>query len=214
MTRRRIVVDCESSGLDPAVHEPVEVAWHDLTTGDHGRFVPQHDLIGADEDALAINGYFRRGLDQEPQDDGAEVGRLHTALRGQTLAGSNPRFDAAMLTVAFVRYGLDEEPWHHRLDDLAARAAQELGLDDLPGLATVCDLLGVRAPDHSAAGDVRATVECFRKLAARQFIHTASGRRGRVISPHRRFGVAGAWVLWNGQQRPTWHPRAVLREES
>lgn len=189
--RRVIVVDCETSSLAPddrlggligaaplGEHYGVvtEVAWHDLGSDERGVFVPRHDVRlvrahGAIK-ALTISGYLER-LAEAEQDDGTEVRALHERLTGRAMAGSNPSFDARFLRQLFRAHGTapgcpgaNPEPWHHRLCDLAGYAAGRLGLapGDLPGLARVCELLEVEPPDHTAAGDVRATVECLRRL--------------------------------------------------
>lgn len=169
MTRQIIIVDCETNGLDLVKHEAVEVAWANLDTDEGGCFIPKHDvqkvLGAADVKALQINRYIDRIADQ-PQANGVDDPRsaLWHALEGNTLAGSNPAFDAAMLTKMFSGFRGNPTPWHYRLFDLSAYAAGVLGLDELPGLALVCELLGVRAPDHTAAGDVAATARCFEIL--------------------------------------------------
>lgn len=190
MGRQLIVVDVETTGLDPTRHSAVEVAWWNLTTDDRGRFIPPHNprtvLAEADIAALRVNRYIDR-IPGQPQDyNNLSLTELHAqfldydeddvsdaaecAVVQHTLAGSNPAFDAAFLAVLFGNLEfLDDrpEPWHHRLWDLSAYAAGVLGLDDLPGLSTVCELLDVPGPDHTAEGDVTATGLCFRALQQR-----------------------------------------------
>lgn len=169
--RHIVCVDTETTGLNPAAHVPIEIAWWDLATDERGRFVPYHsplDIRDAGDEALEINGYFRRGLDREPQDsDYVETERLHTVLTGNTFTGSNPAFDSAMLFDLFCDAALDPEPWHHRIWDLSAYAAGVLSLDELPGLASACELLGVAPPDHTAEGDVTVTGLCLKALFAK-----------------------------------------------
>lgn len=170
----RIVVDTETTGLTKGVDVAVEVAWWDLATDEQGSFIPPHgdfDMDHASPAALDLNGYWRRGLDNPNRwDDGTELARLHAVFAGaegedpRTLAGSNPHFDIAMLSPLFTAAGLAPEPWHHRVDPLEAYTRGRLGRRTLPGLAKVCELLGVDPGDHTAAGDVRATGECFRSL--------------------------------------------------
>ncbi len=179
MTRHVIVVDCETTGLDPAHHQTVEVSWWDLTTDERGYFIPQHDvsdaLANADVAALRLNRYIDR-IAGEPQGQIEDVARLAEVLSGNTLAGSNPAFDSAFLTAMFEEGFLGKyvgtPAWHHRLWDLAAYAAGVLGLDHLPGLAEVCELLDLSArPAHSADADVTATglafLELFRRAGLR-----------------------------------------------
>lgn len=173
--REIIVADIETSGLDRSRHTTVEVAWWHLGTGQRGVFVPPHSvsevLANADIAALQINRYIDR-LAHAQQDQKAEAAyELAEVLEGNTLAGSNPAFDAAFLPDMFESYDGDYEVyvprWHHRLLDLSAYAAGVLGIPptELPGLATVCEALDVTNPaPHTAEGDVTATGQCFLKL--------------------------------------------------
>lgn len=180
--RHIVVVDCESTGLrDEDV--AVEIAWHDLATGERGSFVPRHDrawvLEFAEPRALEINGYRERLVDAE-QDDGTQARALYALLDGNVLAGSNPTADAEWLEHVFVeavdlatvdpqsRRPAPFRPWHHRMLDLSAYAAGVLSADPaaLPGLWDVCQALGVGTePDvHSATAGVAVTVACLEAL--------------------------------------------------
>jgi DNA polymerase III epsilon subunit-like protein len=81
-----------------------------------------------------------------------------------TLLGSNPRFDARMLEKVFRRINRKPEPCHYRLRDISAYAMGVLGLDYQPGLAELCERLGVEPGDHSAEADVTATGVAYLKL--------------------------------------------------
>lgn len=198
--RDLIVVDTETTGLDVEAHWVLEVAAINLTTGEELYFVPalpQGALDGASGKALKSNGYFERGVYAHRLDaDAADKywRQLWEMLKGNTLAGSNPTFDAAMLNKSALcwppkakgGYGVDPveplttSPWHHRLADLSAYAAGALGIEPtaLPGLDVVCRTLQVvNEGDHSALGDARATADCFRKLIAR-----AADRASKVVS--------------------------------
>jgi DNA polymerase-3 subunit epsilon len=170
--RQIIVVDVETTGLNAAIHVPVEIAWMNLDTGESGCFVSPHssiDIANAQPKALEINGYHER-ISELPHDKGVGVSQLHNQLLDNTLAGSNPTFDSLMLRIAFAHACYAPlDPWHHRLLDLSAYTAGVLGLHPwaLPGLSTVCELLDVvNTAPHTAMGDVDATAECFRKLMA------------------------------------------------
>lgn len=201
MTRQLIVVDTETTGLTPGVHWPLEVAAANVTTGEEMRFVPMFPkgaLDNASGEALRINRYFERGLHAERLNwRGSEVhwGDLWMMLQGNTLAGSNPAFDAAMITAGFAAtitethgdgdnaWGRSTAPnWHHRLADLSAYAGPALLLapNELVGLAQVCEKLGVKHEDeHTALGDARATAECFRRLT-HYYTHPGDYLPGRV----------------------------------
>jgi DNA polymerase-3 subunit epsilon len=164
-----IVVDTETTGLELTEgHFAVEVAWWNLVTNERDCFIPPHSVTLAlrigDPAALEMNKYRDRiALRISAQDtSGHQASRLEDQLRDSTLAGSNPRFDASFLVPRVLR-----PVWHHRLWDLAPYAAGILGLDYLPGLADVCEQLGVQPPGHTAEGDVTATGRCLLILRAR-----------------------------------------------
>jgi DNA polymerase-3 subunit epsilon len=168
--RQIIVVDVETSGLIPDHDVAVEVAWWVLETGERGCFIPPHDtewvLQEGDPQALKLNGYRAR-LAGQPQDtEDVERAQLARKLAGNTLAGSNPAFDTYFLVLPpFI--GHATPPWHHRLLDLSAYAAGVLNIPptELPGLAAVCERLGIEnAAPHTAEGDVDATGRCFLAL--------------------------------------------------
>ena len=150
-----IVVDTETTGLDAEWHIPVEVAWWNLSTNERGVFVPSHDtswvLEYGDPKALEINQYRERLADALQDTDGRCAQILEDQLADNTMAGSSPEFDDAFLKkIIVVRR-------HRRLWSLGAYAAGKLNLDYVPGLADVCERLGIKAPDHTAAGDVTST---------------------------------------------------------
>lgn len=177
------VVDLETTSLDTEKAYILEVAAVNVETGQEIYFVPfvRRSVYGAAEpEALTVNRYFERRLYKQMLNEhytAQAYKDLAYALGGNTLAGSNPTYDAAVLSRAFIdvtagsdRVTIDPKPWHYRLADLAAYAAGALGLPptETPGLAKVCELLDVTNEDpHSAMGDARATAECFRRLIAR-----------------------------------------------
>jgi DNA polymerase III subunit epsilon len=164
--RRVIMLDTETDGLDEDLNRPVEVGWFEwgpdypaVSLAEHGVFVPPHTLAHADPEALRINGYDLRIGHRRRDYTYPETRRLHRMLSGATLAGANPRFDAAMLRHLFREADLHPlTPWHHRLVDVEAYAGGLLGFPpwNLPGLRTLCQLLGLPEPDHGAWGDARA----------------------------------------------------------
>lgn len=117
--------DVESTGLDPRVHQPYEVSWWR-----EDALVPltaalPHTLEYADASALQIGGYFDRGFVPfgDCIRDRKYAADLARELRGVTLVGSNPSFDAAMLTRV-----IGCPVWHHRSIDVSQGAMWVLGL--------------------------------------------------------------------------------------
>lgn len=175
--RQLIVVDIETSSLDVSRAVALEIAAVNVESGEEFYFAPwiKRELYSKfDAGALEVNRYFERGVFHSAatseRDNENALWKLANFLEGNTLAGSNPAYDAAVLRRLLVSYLNDPQPWHYRLADLAAYAAGALGLPptDTPGLSKVCELLDVTNEDpHTAMGDARATAECFRRLIAR-----------------------------------------------
>lgn len=160
--RPLIFLDTETTGLDPAKHEVWEIAYASLD-GEIERFFVEHDVGTADPKALDLGGYHARYKHPTPLGRIARIAHeisLRNLLRGATLVGSNPAFDAEFLSRRW-----DRSPWHHRLLDIATFAMPALGYDRPMGLATIAHDLGIEAPDHTAAGDVHVLRESYRVLA-------------------------------------------------
>lgn len=159
-------IDTETTGLDPRIHQPYEVCWWredeaEPTTG----WLP-HTLQYADGVALRIGGYFDRGFRPEEDRNDYWKQKLARSLHGVTLVGSNPAFDAAMLT-GFIGTAV----WHHRLINVAEGGMWVFGWNRPKGLADVateCRARGyeIPEPDHTAEGDVRATRAVYEALRA------------------------------------------------
>jgi DNA polymerase-3 subunit epsilon len=161
-------IDTETTGLDARIHQPYEVCiWREDAAEPKTLELP-HSLVHADQQALNIGGYWER--DQRPW--GEDVGRMIIVrglvddLRGVTLVGSNPAFDAAMLT----RF-IGAPVWHHRLINVAEGGMWVFGWDRPKGLADVANECrtrgyGIPEPDHTAEGDVRTTRAVYEALRA------------------------------------------------
>ncbi|NOQ62761.1 exonuclease domain-containing protein [Mycolicibacterium fortuitum] len=168
--RQLIVVDLETTGLNTATCWPLEVAAINTATGEviqFNPFITRSALGEADFQAMQVNRYYERGawkyMLTSPSENHVAYQELEKMLTGNTLGGSNPRFDAAVLA-RFMG-----EVWHHRLADLSAYAAPAMGLgaDELPGLSKVCEHFGItNYAEHSAYGDAKATAACFQVAAA------------------------------------------------
>lgn len=162
-------IDTETTGLDARIHQPYEVSWWMEDEDEPRTSWLDHTLDNADPQALRIGGYWERGAVQA-----TPGGYLATAsprwvagaLNGVTLVGSNPAFDAAMLT----RY-IGTAVWHYRLINVAEGGMWVFGWDRPKGLADVaaeCRALGfdIPEPNHTAEGDVRVTRAVYEALRA------------------------------------------------
>lgn len=192
MTRRIIVIDTETTGLHHSMHLTVELAAVDLDSGREIRIVPPIepcDMAAAAPEALTINRFYERRLYAEQMSRAETEDRLRELagwLDGAVFAGCAPAFDAAFVTALFERYEVAVPVWHHRLADLSAltAGAQDLGLDELPGLSRCCTQWGVEneAP-HTALGDARATAECLRRLRDHAAARAAGLHPGPIPEP-------------------------------
>lgn len=159
-------LDCESTGLDPAVHMPWEVCWWRDDEDTPNTVLLPHDLSFADPIALEINRYHEREI--EPgwcaPERWLNVDELAMQLAGVTIVGCNPGFDMGMLAPL-----LRCQPWHYRPINIADGAMWLFGWDRPRGLdAIVAELIDrgydIPANDHSAEGDVRSTRAAFYAL--------------------------------------------------
>lgn len=158
-------LDTETTGLDPRIHQPYEVAWMLEDDEKVSSMNLPHDLTHADPVALKIGHYFERRMHEKFAPIDAAKWLAHK-LRGVTLVGSNPGFDAAMLTRV-----IGHAPWHYRLINVAEGGMWTFGWDRPKALADVaaeCRIHGhdIPEPDHTAEGDVRTTRAVYYALRA------------------------------------------------
>lgn len=173
-------VDCETTGLDPRIHQAFELAY----AIDDGPIIDvhlPHTLEYADPVALRLNGYHHRGFGPHSNEKHAayrsQTGevlrtprRMMTSLgalrdlTGKTIVGCNPAFDQEFLRRAF-----GYQAWHYRLLDLEAWGAGVLGFDRPLGNKDLQRELRDRGftigeSDHTAIQDVRALRQCHQAL--------------------------------------------------
>lgn len=124
-----VYLDTETTGLNPRVHHPWEVA----TIVDEPGKAPVErvwllsvDLTDADPRALEIGGFWERhpqgtgeGVPSEPRKTSRELARI---LAGAVVIGSNPGFDKDMLTPFLAEHG---QVWaaHYRPVDVITLGA-------------------------------------------------------------------------------------------
>lgn len=173
---RLIILDTETTGLDPSRHRIVEVAWmtfapDDLLSASTFVEIEEWDLGAADAEvveALKING----ALDRYDADEARSIGDILEQLTddigdGAVLCGINPAFDRAFLDATTERWGFAPLKWHYAMVDVksmvapfagslstAAQMAWARSRGDLPWVGSPGEPLSDR---HSALGDVALT---------------------------------------------------------
>lgn len=165
-------VDCETTGLDPERHEIIEVAAARLDPrsleidAELDAKVKLEHPDRADPEALRHNGYTpERWADALPA--GEVLARLTPVLDGCILAGHNVPFDRAFLRKTYSRTGRAFPDVDYHVVDTASLTWPFVlaGLIDSLRLRVICEHLGIsNQGEHSAATDVRRTIEVYRRL--------------------------------------------------
>ena len=176
MERRIAFVDVETTGLDPELHEIIELAivparLPDLVEGPAYNVLiqPQH-IETASSKALEINGYNAEDWQCATTLENALGTAAFLVLDGAMLAGHNVQFDERFLRVAFERCGL---PWpdvgYRRLDTMSLAAPLWLsGKSTGASLDAVCKAIGIERPSpHRALADAQACLQVARYMLTR-----------------------------------------------
>lgn len=123
-------VNTETTGLDPFLHDPWEIAVILRADGQDEEHVfrIEPDLTNATSEALSVNRYYQRTSAPDWVWDDRETAarHLHVLLDGAVLVGSNVAFDAEMLTHLLGRYFDQPRPWHYRTVDIVTLAVGSL----------------------------------------------------------------------------------------
>lgn len=156
MNRTPVIVDCETTGLDPSCHQAWEIAMIGRGTGARWLYRIEPDLTTADPRALEIGRFaertaqMRHATDPDPGalniwdltgtrrnlwSDPADLAEfLATYLLDVILVAANPAFDAGFISALLAAHGYNPQPWHYRLRDIGSMAygylaaRRELGL--------------------------------------------------------------------------------------
>ncbi len=201
MTLREIVLDTETTGLDPASgHRIVEVAGiemiNHLPTGEHFRryINPERDMP---EEAERIHGLSEAFLADKPVF--ADVaGELAEFLGDAILIIHNASFDMKFLNHEFKAVGLPSLPASRAVDtvDMARRRfpGAQVSLDAL------CRRFGI---DNSARTYHGALLDC--ELLAEVYLELIGGRQPQFLlakEEQRKGGAAKPLVQGQSEQRP------------
>lgn len=173
LSRPLLVIDIETSGLDPRNDSIVEIGAcvlsKDLTEGPMfvTRVRPETEISVSAE---AVHGLTAHDLQDAP-DIREAIGRFDAfAPKDAVLSGHNVAFDIAFLRAAYERAGLPFQFDYHALDlwsvaffVFGAQAIQTQSFD----LNALCRAFGIqRDSHHSARQDVLVTAKILRHLYA------------------------------------------------
>ena len=172
-------IDLETTGLDPARHEIIEIGCilaQQIPSDGNGprlkeinsfdiKVRPEH-IETADPLALKINGYTEAGW-QEAETLSSALATLSEKTIGAVPVGHNIDFDIGFLRAAYEKLGI---PWvlhYKRLDTISiayARLYDEPNLSQF-SLDMLCKKLNIPYTlKHRAGSDIRATFELYKKL--------------------------------------------------
>lgn len=177
-----VAVDLETSGLDPEVHEIIEVGLvymqhvDDIEIVQEVEFSLPFDVKQANPEALQINGWSpsspnHRAFPEFLSTDEA-CKFLAELLDDAHLIGKNPgSFDSLFLKEFFKRhtgwkYGV-KPMWHHRMVDVGTLTMGRFRLEDPPNTETVERATGIKIPEgqrHTALADAKWAWDVFHYL--------------------------------------------------
>jgi len=162
-----IIVDTETTGLDPSKHELIEIAAIRVSTGETFE-VKVHPLrfTNADPEALKVNGFNRK----EWMDDAFLLKhglKMLTDFVGEspTLMSYNISFDKAFLEAAYRDCKLSY-PFHYAPLDLMSLAWHKKGGGNVPSLRKACLLFGIEPEGsvHRALAGAEKAYEVYKKV--------------------------------------------------
>lgn len=203
-----VVFDTETTGLDPATDEIVEIAAQRLHRGRpvaaFHRFIRVAD-VGA---SVRVHGLSNTDLAIRGESAGAVLGDFLNFARGAHLVGHNVYFDLKMLAAHARRIGLD-------VPKLEATDTWDTARRFVPSenyrLETLAATLGLpHPPTHRADADVRTTVALLGRLIALVQEQTlqrvaVTGRYARMFGP-----LAARMADWR-EAAPALRPVELLR---
>lgn len=166
--RQMVFVDIETTGLDPTIHETIEVAWWDVNTRPYEVYdlILPHTLAQADKVSLDINQYHHRELwDRSRWCLPEDIATFREVITGKTLVGANVgAFDAQFLE------RVTGNVWHHRIVEFESWVMGRLHLPHILSMRDLVKLVATEhdlhlpAPNHTAMGDVYAMQQVWLAL--------------------------------------------------
>lgn len=170
--RKLVFVDIETTGLDPEIHEIIEISClivdgetFEEVGGFTEKIVPER--IGlADPNAISISGYTQEGW-QNARSLQEVIQKFAGTVPGGIITGWNVAFDWSFLEHALKRLNINSDFDYHRLDVMSiayGKLFPDLEVTEL-GLRKIAPKLGIEIDEkHGAEKDIRATYEVFKKL--------------------------------------------------
>jgi len=172
-------IDLETTGLDPTIHEIIEIGCilaRQTQRPGRGPLVekieefdikvkPEH-IETATPEALRINKYsegewlFAGTLEQA-------ITSLAPKISGAVLVGQNTPFDLSFLEVAFKKVGVPLDINIFKIDIVSLAFARYYDDESMQrfGNYTLCERLGIKNEQaHTALSDIRASFEVYKKL--------------------------------------------------
>ncbi len=166
------VTDLEMTGLDPNVHEIIEIGLlvvnqetMEITDTLDVKVRPEH-IETADQQALAINGYKpEQWSDALPLKDALEQYAAKT--KGAIFSAFNVYFDWAFLWEGFRKTGVRHSMDYHQIDvpSIAWAKLRNTGIE-VVRLSALCRYFGIpeEPKEHRAINGARAAHEVLRRL--------------------------------------------------
>jgi DNA polymerase-3 subunit epsilon len=173
-------VDVETTGLDPDVHEIIQVAilvesqtTNQVVMGFETKVKPQN-LEVADPKALELNGYQNHPewWDSAPVMNEELAAVIASYLKNAIMVGQNVGFDKGFLQKALKKYDMWDWIGHHTVDtaSMAIEHLGPLGVSSV-SLKNTCKVLGIpNENEHDAMADVRRCRAVYHKLKRAGFL--------------------------------------------
>lgn len=174
--RDLLFIDTETTGLDCAKHEIIEIAW--ILTSPDSRLVKEKylarmlplNIAAAEPKALEINGYKEEAwLASNPRTQDEVAKALWKVSQRAILVGQNVGFDEGFLKVLLAQNGL-VPAWGYQKVDTIALAWPYYSMGKLGGLSLdkLCTFLGItQERKHSADADVESCYRVYQAFMAK-----------------------------------------------
>ncbi|MDZ7726168.1 MAG: 3'-5' exonuclease [Candidatus Campbellbacteria bacterium] len=176
-----IVIDVETTGLDPNRHAVVSLGAVDFENPEHTFYSECRVFEDAeiDEQALIVNGFSKEDIlnpsKEEPKVLLLAFREFAKLCKDATLAGQNPGFDLRFLEKAALREHIDWQFARHAIDlHTLCYAHMRMHKKPIPlknnhsalNLARILEYVGLNNIDvpHHALEDARLTAECISRL--------------------------------------------------